>query len=202
MLKVSNDVKRKRKEQDERNRQLVAQAAGYALSRVPSYGLNLAALPAPPDPVWDPAAPFAVLLHSTAREEKLWPEPLWIALARDLQARLGIRSVFPWGSGSERERSERLAGAVTGAQVPQRTALAGLAQGMARARVVVGVDTGLLHLASAVDVPCVGIYVATDPARNGLYPASAGINLGGVGALPCVDEVLVALQQVTARVPA
>ncbi|MCE2980842.1 MAG: lipopolysaccharide heptosyltransferase I, partial [Betaproteobacteria bacterium] len=67
-----------------------------------------------------------------------------------------------------------------------------------QAAVVIGVDTGLLHLASAVGVRCIGIYVATDPARNGLYPASVGLNLGGVSNVPGPDEVLAAVVQVTA----
>ena len=192
----------------ERNRQLVALAAGYPLTRAPSYGLDVTAGVASASPagtplplVWDAAAPFAVLLHSTARDEKLWPESLWIALACDLHSRLGIRSMLPWGSEVERERSERLAQAIPEAQVPARTGLTTLAHGLACARVVIGVDTGLLHLASAVGARCIGIYVASDPARNGLYPDSVGLNLGGVGMLPGVDDVLAAVLQATLQAP-
>ncbi len=186
----------------ERNRQLVAQAAGYRLDAPPSYGLQLRDAPGTadlPGEDWNAGSPFAVLLHATARAEKLWPEPAWIALARDLHDRLGLRAVLPWGSDAERARAERLAAAMPGARVPPRTGLAGLARGLAQARVVIGVDTGLLHLASAVGVRCIGIYVATDPARNGLYPASVGINLGGVSIVPDPDEVLAAVCRVTTR---
>jgi len=187
----------------ERNRQLVALAAGYPLSGPPSYGLRLRsgggiadATPLPAD--WDPRSPFAVFLHATARAEKLWPESAWIALGREVHDRLGVRAVIPWGSDVERVRAERLAQSIPGARVPARAGLGELARGMAQARVVVGVDTGLLHLASAVGARCIGIYVATDPARNGLYPASVGLNLGGVSIVPGPGEVLAAVSQVTA----
>ncbi|MFN9127536.1 MAG: lipopolysaccharide heptosyltransferase I [bacterium] len=193
----------------ERNRQLVALAAGYTLDGPPSYGLQLrdggaaagrpgAGSGADVGGDWDGRSPFVVLLHATARAEKLWPESAWIALGCALRDRLGLRTVIPWGSDSERVRAERLAAAIPGARVPPRSGLADLARGLAQAAVVIGVDTGLLHLASAVGVRCIGIYVATDPARNGLYPASVGLNLGGVSNVPGPDEVLAAVVQVTA----
>lgn len=196
----------------ERNRSLVAQAGAYALSGPPHYGLQPLAgaadtadtadtaasgLPATAA-TWDGSAPFAVLLHATARAEKLWPESSWIALGRELHERLGLRTVIPWGTPDERERSERLAAAIPGAQLPGRSSIALLARGLAKASVAIGVDTGLLHLASALGVRCIGLYVATDPARNGLYPESVGRNLGGIGEVPAVAEVLSEVSRVTA----
>lgn len=200
----------------ERNRWLVAQAlagaglgAGASLAAGPppgeagadtpggcglppaSYG-RLIAPSVPGDPAWNPDLPYAVLLHGTARPEKLWPEADWITLARRLGDVAGWRVVLPWGSEAERVRSERIAAAVPGARVPPRTGIAALASGLARARAVIGVDTGLLHLASALGVPCVGIYVATDPALNGVYPAQVGANIGGVGQHPEPTAVLAA----------
>lgn len=202
----------------ERNRWLAAQAlAGAGLGRgdapdaclAPARGYPAgpaaAGLPparygrlqAPPagdrdGPSGGAGAPCAVLLHGTARPEKLWPETAWIALARGLGDLAGWQVVLPWGSEAERARSERIAAAVPGARVPARMGLAALATILGRARVVVGVDTGLLHLASALGTPCVGIYVATDPALNGLYPPEVGANIGGVGQCPEASQVLAA----------
>lgn len=161
-----------------------------------AYGRLRAPAPARHDPAWAAAQPYAVLLHGTARDEKRWPESDWIGLARGLADLAGWRVVLPWGSEAERGRSERIAEAVPGARVPPRTTLATLAGGLAGARVVIGVDTGLLHLASALGAPCVGIYVATDPTLNGVYPAEVGANIGGVGQRPGVSEVLAAVAAV------
>jgi heptosyltransferase-1 len=70
--------------------------------------------------------------------------------------------------------------------------LAVVAALLAQAQRVVGVDTGLTHLAVAFGRPTVGIYRATDPALTGLHGAS-GVNLGSPGLDPSVDEVLGAM---------
>jgi heptosyltransferase-1 len=55
---------------------------------------------------------------------------------------------------------------------------------------VVGLDTGLTHLAAALGVPTVGIYCGSDPALTGLYGAPLARNAGASGQAPTVAEVL------------
>jgi heptosyltransferase-1 len=71
---------------------------------------------------------------------------------------------------------------------------------LGRAHVVVGVDTGLTHLAAAFNVPTVGVYCATDPAATGLYASGSArvLNLGGVNAPPAVADVIAAIEHVGA----
>ena len=57
-------------------------------------------------------------------------------------------------------------------------------------RGVVGLDTGLTHLAAALGTPTVGIYCGSDPALTGLYGAPQAKNVGAAGRPPEVDEVL------------
>jgi heptosyltransferase I len=42
-----------------------------------------------------------------------------------------------------------------------------------RARIFVGGDTGPLHLAAALEVPVIGLYGPTDPARTGPFGTKA-----------------------------
>ena len=173
----------------ERNRQLAAQALGYTLSAPAQYGIAAATQSF----TWlDPSRPHAVLLHATSADRKLWPEERWIELGKTLAAQ-GISSVLPWGTAAEHERSLRLAQQIAQAVVPERLELSLLAALLAQARVVVGTDTGLTHLAGALGVPTVGIYCATDPAATGLHACARGVNLGGVGKPPAVAEVMAAL---------
>lgn len=173
-----------------RNRDLVAQALAYTVQMPPEYGIR--AQPRSFD--WLPPQRYAVLLHATSAAAKLWPEAAWIDLYKYLILK-DIFCVLPWGSDAERVRSERLAAAMPNAVVPPRLALDDIAALLGKAHVVIGVDTGLTHLAAALNVPTLGIYCATDPAATGIYPAPHAVNLGGIGAPPAVDEVISALAQ-------
>ena len=166
----------------ERNRRLTAAALGYELDGDCDYGLRV-----------NGAAPgrgaYSVLLTMTSRDDKLWPEARWIALGRAL----GMPVVLPWGSEAERERAERIAGAIGTATVPARMSLRELGELFCASRGVVGVDTGLTHLAAALGVPTVGIYCGSDPTLTGIYGAARARNVGARGRTPGVDDVLKSL---------
>ena len=175
----------------ERNRQLAAQALGYTLEERADYGIRP---PAIARPAWLAKGVYAVLLHATSRADKLWSEANWVALGRYLHEK-NIRCVLPWGSEAEQARSLRLAGAIPDAVVPPRLSLNEAAALLGGAQAVIGVDTGLAHLAAALGVPTVGIYTATDPALTGLYAGRCAVNLGNVDRAPDTAAVIDALQQ-------
>ena len=176
-----------------RNRSLAAQVLGYTVTAAADYGI--AALPRML--AWLPAARHAVLLHATSADTKLWPELYWLKLSKYLILN-NIISVLPWGNAREHERSVRLAAAISNAVVPPALALEDMAALLAQAHVVVGVDTGLTHLAAALKVPTVGIYCATDPAATGIYACPRAVNLGGVGMPPAVQDVITAIERLRA----
>ena len=63
------------------------------------------------------------------------------------------------------------------------------------ARSVIGVDTGLLHLANAAGTPLVGIYTDSDPVRTGVQLSPRASQLGGIGLCPTPEAVLSALAE-------
>jgi heptosyltransferase-1 len=176
----------------ERNRQLAGQALGYTPQGAPDYGIRA------PEIIltWLPSEPYAVLLHATSHKDKLWAETNWVALGKHLDLK-GIRAVLPWGNEQEKSRSERLSQSIPGAICAPRINLNEAAAVLGHARVVIGVDTGLSHLAAALGVPTVGIYTATDAGLTGLYAGKSAVNLGGKNSPPTVAEVSVALEQVS-----
>ncbi len=180
----------------ERNRRLCGLALGYEASGPPDYGIRAE----PSRAAWLPARPFVVLLHATSHPSKLWPEAHWLELGAWL-ANQGYGAVLPWGDPAERQRAVRLAERLPDAVVPERLGLDQLAAVMTASAGVVGVDTGLTHLAAALAVPVVGIYGATDPAATGVYAAGRALNLGSIGRLPSVEEVVNALQQIGVVAP-
>jgi heptosyltransferase-1 len=177
----------------ERNRQLAAKALGYALEPRVEYGIRAPQRPTAPADWATVLAPgkYAVLLHATSARAKLWPEHQWVKLGDHLHHR-GVRCVLPWGTPAEQARSERIAKLLRDAIVPPRLAIRDAAWLLGQARIVFGVDTGLSHLAAALGTPTVGIYCATDPAATGLYGATSARNVGTIGHVPAVGEVIAA----------
>lgn len=179
----------------ERNRELAAAALGYSVSGPPTAGLSLAAA------VDVPPEPFVVFLHATSATGKLWPEADWEA-AVDRLTQAGVAVVLPWGSDVEHARSRRLARGRSRARIPARLALSQLAALFARAEAVVGVDTGLVHLAAVAGAPVVGLYSDSDPGLTGVVGFGApAINLGRKGAPAPREAVFEALAQVIRSAP-
>ena len=181
-----------------RNRRLAALALGYELPAQLDYGIAASATAAPSEP-----GPYCVLLHATGRPEKLWPEPAWERLGGEL-ARQGYALMLPWGDAAERARSERIARALPAAIVPPALGILGMTGLLAGAHAVIGVDTGLTHLATALGRPVVALFCGTDPGLYGVYAGHGAPvrNLGGIRLAPEVAEVLTALHEVAGGDPA
>jgi heptosyltransferase-1 len=172
-----------------RNRSLTGLALGYAPEGVPDYGLDRAKLAQPsPDR-------YALLLHATAERGKEWPVQHWIALGQMLRAR-NLRPVLPWGTVHEQERSRVIAAALPGADVPDLQPLDAVARLIAGAALVVGVDTGLLHLAGALGVPLVGIFIGSEPSLTGPQGQGPIAVVGGKGELPDPSAVVAAMDRI------
>jgi len=173
----------------ERNRQVAAAALGYVPAGGPQFGLRVALSSGA---VMDGDEAYAVLLTNASRASKLWPDAHWQVIEGALAQR-GLRSVLFWGSESERRDTERRAKRMQRACVAQRCTLAQLGSVLAGAQLVVGLDTGLTHLAAALEAPTLALFCDYDPALVGLQGPGHCENLGGAAGGPGVDEVLAAL---------
>ena len=171
----------------ERNRRLTAAALGICVPSEVDYGLRLRAGAVQTETMPDA---YSVLLTMTSRADKLWPESRWIELGRAL----ALPVVLPWGSAEERARAQRIAGGIGRALVPERMKVEALAAVLGRASNVVGLDSGLTHLAAALGVPTVALFCGSDPALTGVYGAARAVNLGGPGSPPEAAQVLRSLQ--------
>ncbi len=171
-----------------RNRALTGMALGYTPEGPPDYGLDRSAIAEPA------GKPYGVLLHATARADKQWPEDRW----RSLAAMLGndIDLLLPFGTDDERARGQRIASGIARARVAGRRPIDGMARLIAGAAFVVGVDTGLLHLAAALGVPLIAIFTASEPGLTGPVGAGPLTVLGAKGREPSVDEVREAVARI------
>jgi len=113
---------------------------------------------------------YLVFVHNASWKTKLWPERHWTELiGKCLQA--GFRILLPWGNSQEEGRAKRLAIAPE-VQVLPRLSLSEIGYVLAAARACVCMDTGLSHLAAALDVPAITLYGSTDSGLIGASGAS------------------------------
>ena len=174
-----------------RNRHLAAKSLSYQPPiDIPEYGIK-----ALKTPVIEMSQAYAIGLHGTSRDSKLWPTEYWIALGQAL-AEQKVHLVLPWASKAEHERATAIARALDNATVLPKLSIAELAGVISHAKYAIGVDTGLSHLAVALGVPTIAIYTDTDPALTGVLAGknAPAINLGHENQIPSVQDVLSALQ--------
>ena len=132
------------------------------------------------------AADRCVFLHGATWATKLWPEAMWVELAR-VAGEAGLEVVLPRGNGEDRARAERIAGA-GGAAVLPALSLGELMDELRRARVAVGVDSGLAHLAGALGVPTVVLYGSTSSTLTGCRGSSARNLQAEFACSPCLSS--------------
>lgn len=112
--------------------------------------------------------PLLVLQYGTTWTTKLWPLDSWQQLVATLCDENGLRPVLIWGNDSEHEACRAICQASKGrALVWPRGTLPELVALLHRADLVVGGDTGPIHIAAAVGTPTVSLFRVTDATRNG-----------------------------------
>ena len=167
----------------ERVRQLFAAALGYELPAQPvGYGLDRSRLTCH---AVDPA--HLVFLHGTTWATKHWPEIYWRELAQRATQQ-GFRVSLPWGDDAEYQRALRISAGLSGVEVLPRLDLHGLAAELAGAGGCVAVDTGLGHLAAALDVPTVSLFGPTDAGLTGAWGAGQLHLKSDFACSPCLSR--------------
>jgi len=129
-------------------------------------------------PTWLPPG-SACLLPATGGAGKAWPVAAYSELARALQG-AGLPVTVLWGPGEE-PCARAVAEGAPGTVVAPPTSILQLAVALHHSRVVIGGDTGPVHLAAALGTPTVAIMVATDPRRNGVRGERTVILSGASG---------------------
>ena len=129
-----------------------------------------------------------VFAHGTTRADNEWPEADWRALGQRLIAE-GFSIALPQSGTQELEWAQRLAAALgPAASVWPAMSLAQVLDHMALAVGVIGVDSGLSHMAVALDLPHVQIFSQPRAWRAGPVGQLHQVAVGG-DAPPSVDTV-------------
>ncbi len=161
-----------------RNRQLVSQVLDYSLSDMPlDYGLaSEASLNSIREQYsLESGLPkhFVIFLHAASSPEKEWPVKQWIGLGTEMNRR-GLSVLLPWGDEREKRNAQSIANGLKQAVVLPRLGLNDLASLIVKAELLVGEDSGLSHMAAALDRPIIALYLVTDPVLTGVMGSDVG----------------------------
>jgi heptosyltransferase-1 len=172
-----------------RYRLLAARALGYEAStqmqKAPVYPF---ARPS------DKARNAVFFAHGTTREDNEWPAQHWLEMGQFL-IYTGLQVWIPQANDREQAFAEKLQRALgSAATVLPRTGLAPLLDVMADCYGVVGVDSGLSHMAVALDLPLVMIFSQPRTWRAGPVGQAHQCAVGG-DQVPDVNEVWMAWEQ-------
>lgn len=166
-----------------RVRDLFSQALHYTLpTTTPDYGMNQKHFQKSLSST--DTEDYLVFLHGTTWTTKHWPEEYWIALTQKANEQ-GLFVKLPWGNVAEHERAQRIAAACSHAEVLPQLDLGGIATVLASAKAIVAVDTGLGHLAAALNIPTVSLYGPTDPILTGALGQSQTHLTAKFSCAPC-----------------
>jgi heptosyltransferase I len=192
-----------------RNRALVAMSLGYAIpTNAPDYGIEKHGISSKNSMAAgrmditsqgiDLKHNYVIALHGTSRDSKLWPVENWVNLGKEL-AKQNLNLALPWASDAELTRAKAIASQLQNATVLPKLSITELASIITNAKAAIGVDTGLSHLAAALNIPTVAIYTDTNPALTGVMAGNVApaINLGGINKIPSVYSVMAELNKLS-----
>jgi heptosyltransferase-1 len=129
--------------------------------------------------------PYVVLLHGTTWNSKYWPETAWAELIHKF-SQGGLRCLLPWGNEAEHQRAERLqASGEDRVLVLPKLSLTELMDILLHARVFVSVESGIGHLAAALDIPGIMLHGPTDPGYSGILGKACQHITSGIYCSPC-----------------
>jgi heptosyltransferase-3 len=115
--------------------------------------------------------PYAVLHPYPKFTYKMWGQEGWKRLAQML-CRNGLKVVLTGGPESgEKEYNQEIASAVDALDLTGKLTLAETADIISRARVFIGPDTGVTHMAAATGAPTIAIFGPSNPVKWGPWPA-------------------------------
>ena len=117
-------------------------------------------------PTGDWSSPYAVLLPGAGGAHKVLTESTLAEVARGL-ATEGLEVVVAWGPGEESRAAAVVEAAGNGVFMAPPTDLGELAALLGGAALVLGGDTGPVHLAASFGSPTLAVFLASDWRRNG-----------------------------------
>lgn len=136
---------------------------------------------------------YVVFFHATSQNSKKYPIVNWAELANYLIKQYKLKIILPFGNEEEKKDCFKIKELIKSNDVyiPEvrfdYIELTGLIE---RSSFIFGVDTGLTHLANALNKKVIAIYVDTDPEKTGIFESRIAKNIGNKNTIPTSLEVI------------
>ena len=143
---------------------------------------------------------YIVALHGTSKVEKEWPISAWLELLKQVQ-KDDFNVVFPWGNADEKQRVEYLISQANNAIMLPRCCLSELLSIILHAKAVIGMDTGLMHIAAALNKQGLALYPVTEVKLTGVLTGSDYNRIENIAGAACedIDAVIYKMRQLLAK---
>jgi lipopolysaccharide heptosyltransferase I len=131
-----------------------------------------------------PGTDYAVLLPGTNWNTKRWPVERYAALVGSLKERFGLEAAVA-GASTDKKLATEIRGKF---DLTGKTSLRQIVALLERAKLVIGNDTGPLHVAAAMGVPLVALYGPTNPSRTGPFGRDDSVLRLNLPCSPCYSR--------------
>jgi heptosyltransferase-1 len=144
--------------------------------------------------------PYIMALHGTSKVEKEWSTHAWLALLKHMKKE-GFSVVFPWGNAAEKQRVEYLISRADNAIMLPRCCLSELLSIILHAEAVIGMDTGLMHIAAALNKQGLALYPVTEVKLTGVLTGSDYNRIKNIAGVACedIDAVIYKMRQLLTK---
>lgn len=130
---------------------------------------------------------YVIFFHATSKIEKKYPAHYWVNIASHILSTTSLKILIPYGNSQEHLDAELIKLMVDSDNVIVPTRIFNFCELYSliyASELVIGVDTGLIHLANALNKKIISLFTNTDPKKTGIVESKFSKNLGGIKNIP------------------
>jgi heptosyltransferase-1 len=136
---------------------------------------------------------YVVFFHATSKNSKKYPYAYWAEIASYIIKHTNCKIILPYGNNKEMEDAREIKKILNSDLViiPKKIfSFDELHFLIYNAEIILGVDTGLIHLANALNKKTIAIYTKTNPNKTGIIESNIAKNIGNINVIPNPNEVI------------
>ncbi len=137
---------------------------------------------------------YIIFFSATSKDSKKYPISNWLKLAQYLIDKHNIKIVIPFGNKKELKEAQEISNNIypkNNIMIPDKIlTYFELHCLISNAEFVFGVDTGLVHLANALNKKLIAIFTDTNPNLTGIFESNIAKNIGNIGVIPSVEQII------------